>query len=42
MLDAGWVTDVPGLSRSAKLRIIGNGVVPPQAAWAYHELWARL
>lgn len=25
---AGWVTDVPGLSRNDQLRIIGNGVVP--------------
>lgn len=28
---AGWVTDVPGLARNDQLRIIGNGVVPPQA-----------
>ena len=25
---AGWVTDVPGISRNDQLRIIGNGVVP--------------
>lgn len=31
---AGWVTDVPGLSRNDQLRIIGNGVVPQQAAAA--------
>jgi DNA (cytosine-5)-methyltransferase 1 len=31
---AGWVTQVPGLSRNDKLRIIGNGVVPQQAAAA--------
>lgn len=30
----GWVTDVPGLSRNAMLRILGNGVVPGQAAAA--------
>jgi DNA (cytosine-5)-methyltransferase 1 len=30
----GWVTDVPGLSRNAKLKIAGNGVVPQQAAVA--------
>lgn len=29
---AGWVTDVPDLSRNEQLRIIGNGVVPQQAA----------
>lgn len=28
---AGWVTEVPGLSRNDKLRIIGNGVVPQAA-----------
>lgn len=42
MLDAGWVTDVPGLSRSAMLRLLGNGVVPPQAAYALRLLLARL
>jgi DNA (cytosine-5)-methyltransferase 1 len=33
-LPAGWVTDVPGLTRSAKLRLLGNGVVPQQAYFA--------
>lgn len=28
---AGWVTDVPGITRGNQLRIIGNGVVPQQA-----------
>jgi hypothetical protein len=28
---AGWVTDVPGLSRNDVLKILGNGVVPLQA-----------
>lgn len=32
-LPDGWVTDV-GLSRAAQLRILGNGVVPQQAAHA--------
>jgi len=32
--DEGWVTDVPGLTRADTLRIIGNGVVPQQAAHA--------
>lgn len=31
---AGWVTQVPGISRNDQLRIIGNGVVPQQAAAA--------
>ncbi|MFB9929178.1 hypothetical protein ACFORO_23085 [Amycolatopsis halotolerans] len=30
----GWVTGVPGLSRNAMLRMLGNGVVPQQAAAA--------
>jgi DNA (cytosine-5)-methyltransferase 1 len=32
------VTGVPGLSRTARLRIIGNGVVPHQAAAALRLL----
>lgn len=27
-LPPGWVTGVPGLSRNAKLKALGNGVVP--------------
>lgn len=34
----GWVTDVPGLSRNAQLKILGNGVVPQQAALAVRTL----
>lgn len=37
MLPAGWVTDVD-IPRTAQLRILGNGVVPAQAAAAYAEL----
>ena len=37
-LPPGWVTDVPGLSRSAKIRIIGNGVVPQQGYMAVMSL----
>ena len=37
-LPAGWVTDVPGLSRADQLKAIGNGVCPQQAAWAIAEL----
>ena len=41
-LPAGWVTDPAlGLSRNAQLRILGNGVVPPQAAYAARILFAR-
>lgn len=39
-LPAGWVTDVPGLSRSKHLHKIGNGVVPAQAHEAYRWLLA--
>ncbi|QBP31548.1 DNA methylase [Mycobacterium phage Cornucopia] len=35
---AGWVTQVPGISRNDQLRIIGNGVVPQQAAAALRWL----
>lgn len=35
---AGWVTDVPDLSRNDQLRIIGNGVVPQQATAALRWL----
>ncbi|MCP2242733.1 hypothetical protein [Lentzea aerocolonigenes] len=37
-LDAGWVTDVPGLSRTEQLRLLGNGVVPQQGTAALHHL----
>jgi DNA (cytosine-5)-methyltransferase 1 len=35
---AGWVTDVPGVSRNDALRIVGNGVVPQQAEAALRYL----
>lgn len=41
-LPAGWVCDVPGLSNADKLRALGNGVVPQQAAEAYRQLLARV
>lgn len=41
-LPAGWVTDVPGLSRNAMLRLLGNGVVPQQAELALRLLLPRL
>lgn len=34
----GWVTDVPGITRSAALKALGNGVVPHQAALALELL----
>ena len=33
-LPDGWVCDVPDIPRTAQLRLLGNGVVPPQAALA--------
>lgn len=37
-LPDGWITAVPGLSRSAQLKLAGNGVVPRQAVAAYRYL----
>lgn len=37
-IDKGHVTDVPGLTRRARLRILGNGVVPQQAECALRNL----
>ena len=36
-LTDGWVTGVPGLSRNDHLKLLGNGVVPLQAA---EGIWA--
>jgi hypothetical protein len=36
----GWVTAIPGIPRTALLRILGNGVVPQQAAAAMRLLIA--
>lgn len=41
-LPAGHVTAVPGLSRNAQLRILGNGVVPQQGAAALSLLLDRM
>lgn len=39
-LRAGWVTDLAiGLTRNEMLKVIGNGVVPPQAFEALCRLW---
>ncbi|MFG2904010.1 hypothetical protein ACGF13_02915 [Kitasatospora sp. NPDC048286] len=40
-LPAGHVTAVPGLSRTAQLRALGNGVLPDQAAAALRRLLDR-
>lgn len=37
-LPAGWVADVPGLSRTEMLRLLGNGVVPQQGEAALRWL----
>lgn len=37
-LPAGWVTDVPGLTREEQIGRIGNGVVPQQAFEAFRWL----
>jgi len=37
-LPRGWVTGVPGLSRGAQLKAIGNGVVRAQARVAVADL----
>ncbi|MFF5298232.1 DNA cytosine methyltransferase [Streptomyces sp. NPDC013161] len=37
-LPTGHVTDVPGLSRTAQLKALGNGVVPQQATHALRSL----
>ena len=39
-LPDGWVTDVPGLTRRQQLTMLGNGVVPPQAAYALDDMLA--
>lgn len=38
-LPAGWVTEVPGLTRNQQLKLLGNGVVPQQAAEAVRLLF---
>lgn len=40
-LPAGWVTDVPGLTRNQQLKALGNGVVPQQAEAAVRHLLRR-
>lgn len=40
LLPEGWVTDV--LPRLKAIRVLGNGIVPPQAAVAIRILIERL
>jgi len=40
-LPEGHVTGVPGLTRNAQLKALGNGVVPQQAVYALRVLLAR-
>jgi gp69 len=37
-LSDGWVVDVPGLARAQQLAMLGNGVVPLQAAHALEDM----
>ena len=37
-LSDGWVVDVPGLARTQQLAMLGNGVVPLQAAHALEDM----
>jgi DNA (cytosine-5)-methyltransferase 1 len=37
-LPAGWVTEVPGITRNLMLKMLGNGVVPQQAEAALRHL----
>lgn len=41
-LDAGWVTDTPGITRNEALKALGNGVVPQQAEAALRFLLPRM
>lgn len=41
-LSPGWVTDVPGISRTAQLKALGNGVVPQQGAAALRMLLTQV
>ena len=38
MLPAGWITDVPGVTRTEALRMLGNGVCPPQCVAALRDM----
>ena len=40
-LPAGWVTDVPGVTRNQALKALGNGVCPPQCVAALRIMLGR-
>ena len=40
-LPAGWITDVPGVTRNEALKACGNGVVPQQAIAALRHMLAH-
>ena len=42
MLPAGWVTDVPGVTRNQALKALGNGVCPPQCVAALRIMLDRI
>ena len=40
-LPAGWITDVPSITRNEALKACGNGVVPQQAIAALRHMLAQ-
>lgn len=42
MQPAGWITDVPGVTRNEALKLCGNGVVTPQAVHALRVMLYRI
>ena len=42
MQPAGWITDVPGVTRNEALKMLGNGVVTPQAVHALRVMLDRI
>lgn len=41
-LGEGWITNVPGLTRTQMLALLGNGCVPQQVAHALRLLLPRI
>ena len=41
-LPAGWITDVPGVTRNEALKLCGNGVVTAQAEAALRDMLAAM
>lgn len=41
-LPAGWICDVPGISRRESIELAGNGVVPQQAELALRVMLERM